>query len=483
MELNSLEEEKVQGEGASSETRDRVLHLEPATEEPPAQTQKPWHSGGRGVLLGIGLGIALAVIGSRIAVPGQANPDEATPTASTEQSQAPASSVTVDEVETTSVNRTLEATGTVTAFEMLPVMSPATGLQIESVLVDEGDFVKTGQPLVRLDNTILQAQLVQAQASVAQAEARVAELRAGSRGEEIARAKEAVRSAEAGVRQAESDLNLARQRAQRNRTLEAEGAIARDRLDEVLNVERNSQAALDQAKARLGEAKQQLAQLQAGPRPEAIAQGEAQLAQAKGQVQLISAQLNETRVVAPASGEIASREARVGDITSSSKALFEIVQNGRLELQLKVPETQLPQIRPGQSVEIASDADSELKLRGTVREIDPVVDEQSRQAIVKVNLPGGANLKPGMFLRAAIVTSAATGVTAPTEAILPQPDGNAIAYVVQPDNTVKVQTVETGKILPGGRVEIVSGLESGDRIVLKGAAYLKDGDRVEIQGT
>lgn len=476
MDLNSLEAEKTQAESdriAEMSDRDPASLLETSN-----AAKTPWYSGGRGILLGIAMGLALAFVGSRIVPPGQANPDSTSPPAA--KTQAPAQSVTVAEVKLVPVSRTLDATGTVTAFEMLPVMSQATGLQIKNVLVEEGDFVKAGQTLVRLDDSVLQAQLAQARASVAQAEARVAELRAGSRSEEIARAKESIRSAEAGVRQAESDLNLASQRAVRNRMLQAEGAIARDRLDEVLNVERNSQAALDQARAQLQEARQQLAELEAGPRPEAIAQAEAQLAQAKGQVQLITAQLNDTRVVAPASGKIAKREASVGDLTSSSKKLFEIIQNGRIELQAKVPETQLPQIRPGQSVEIASDADSKLRLTGTVREIDPIVDAESRQATVKVDLPAGANLKPGMFLRAAIVTSAATGLTAPTEAILPQADGSSLAYIVQPDNTVKAQTLEIGKILPGGQVEIKSGLNSGDRIVLKGAAYLKDGDRISV---
>jgi HlyD family secretion protein len=472
---NSLEEEQLPTEGARVEMSDRAREPDIITPD-----RTPWHSGGRGLFLGIGMGLALAFVGSRIVLPGQASPDSAPPATSATQSQAPASSVTVAEVKLASVSRTLDATGTITAFEMLPVMAEANGLQITQVLVDEGDFVQAGQTLVRLDNSILRAQLAQAQASVAQAEARVAELRAGSRSEEIARAKESVRSAEAGARQAQSDLDLARQRSQRNQMLQAEGAIARDRLDEVLNVERNSQATLEQARAKLQEAKQQLAQLEAGPRPEAIAQAEAQLAQAQGQVQLITAQLNQTVVVATASGKIAKRNARVGDMTSASNKLFEIIQNGRLELQAKVPETQLPQIRPGQSVAITSDANNALKLTGTVREINPMVDAESRQATVKVDLPETASLKPGMFLRAAIVTATATGLTAPTEAILPQADRSALAYVVQPDNTVKGQTVETGKILPGGQVEIKNGLNPGDRIVVKGAPYLKNGDRVSV---
>jgi RND family efflux transporter MFP subunit len=117
-----------------------------------------------------------------------------------------------------------------------------------------------------------------------------------------------------------------------------------------------------------------------------------------------------------------------------------------------------------------------------VREIDPVVDEQSRQATVKVDMPATESLKPGMFLRAAITTSSASGLTIPAKAVLPQADGSAIAYRLQGNGTVKAQPVQVGEIMPGERVEIKSGLSPGDRIVVKGAAYLKDGDKVEVRG-
>ncbi|MGK7873349.1 MAG: efflux RND transporter periplasmic adaptor subunit [Xenococcaceae cyanobacterium] len=436
-------------------------------------------SGGRGLLIGMGIGIVLTLGGERLLSSQQTN-DSTTAAPPAIASQASAQSVTVAEVETSQINRTLKATGTVAAFELIPVLSQAKELQIKQVLVDEGAFVKAGQVLARLDDSVLRAQLAQAMASVAQAEARLAELRAGTRSEEIARARENVRSAEAEVVQAESDLDLARKRVQRNQNLEAEGAITRDSLDEVLNEERSKQSSLQQAQASLREAQQQLAQLQAGPRREVIAQAEAQLAEDKAQVQLVTAQLKDTRVVAPVSGKVAERDARVGDITSSSETLFTIIENGRLELRVKVLETQLPQIRPGQRVEITSGADSSLMLSGTLREIEPIVDEESRQAIVKVDLPAQKSLKPGMFLRASITTSAATSLTVPMGAVLPQSDGSAIAYVLQEDNTVKAQPVEMGEILTRERVEIKSGLSRGDRVVVKGAAYLKEGDRVEV---
>lgn len=448
-------------------------------QEPEKKPSRPWLSGGQGLLLGVAIGMGITFVGMRVLSSGQkpANNPAAAPVVNF---QAPAQSVTVAEVQTSPVNRTLKATGTVAAFEMIPVMSQATGLQIQQVLVDEGDFVQTGQLLVKLDDAVLQAQLVQAQAAVAEAEANLAKLRAGNRLEEIERAEEQVRMAQAEVKQAESDLELARKRVERNQNLEAEGAIARDRLDEIINEQRSKQSALNTTQAKLREAQQKLKELESGARPEEIAQGVAKLAQAKGQVQIVMAQLKDTRVIAPTSGKIAERNASVGDITSSSEKLFTIIENGRLELRVKIPETQLPLIRSGQAVEITSDVDSRLKLVGRVREINPVVNEESRQATFEVDLPTQSGLKPGMFLRASITTATATSLTVPMGAVLPQADGTAIAYILQAGETVKGQRVETGELLRGDRVEILAGLQAGDRVVVKGAAYLKDGDRISV---
>ncbi len=454
---------------------------QPPVESPELSTAKnpsQWFAQKQGIFCGIAIGMLLTLVGTRLISSESSVSAEAT--APVTVAQTPAKSVTVAEAVTTSVNRTLKATGSVDALEMISVLSQASGLQIEQVLVDEGDVVSRGQLLVKLDNALLQAQLVQAQAEMAQAEARLAELRAGSRAEEIGVARERVSSISADVERAKSELDLARKRVQRNQGLEAQGAIARDRLDEILNEERIQKSNLDQAQARLREAKEELAERQAGPRPEVITQAEAQLARAKGQVQLVSEQLKQTRVLAPVSGKIASRDARVGNVTSNSQNLFNIIENGRLELRLEVPETQLPEIRPGQTVEISSDVDRNLQLTGKVREIDPVVDETSRKATIKVDLPGVSSLQPGMFLRGTIVTSATTGLSIPFKAILPQSDGSAIVYRVLSDGTVEAQSVEVGELMPNEQVEIKNGLQAGDRLVIKGKEYLSPGDRVDI---
>jgi multidrug efflux pump subunit AcrA (membrane-fusion protein) len=427
----------------------------------------------QGLLMGMGLGALFALVATRL-IP---QPQKAAPVP-VKIKPIQGLAVTTAKVQLTPVNQTLKATGTVTAVEMIPILSQSTGLQIEQVLVDEGDDVQVGQLLVRLDDSIPQAQKAQEIASIAESQAKLAELNAGSRREEIQRAKETVNRIQAEIQQAQSDWDLAKKRVERNQTLQIEGAIAQDRLDEVLNEERSKKALLQQAQARLREAQAQLAQLEAGPRLEVKAQAIAQLAAAKSRLQLVEAQLKNTRVISPVRGKIVKRNAKLGDITSSQTPLFEIIEDNRRELQLKVPENQLKTLRIGQSVTIYSDSDNRIQLEGEIREIYPTVDANSRQALIKVSLPGDTSLKPGMFLEGAIITKTATSKTIPMEAVLPQADGTSLVYVLQADNTVRSQRVKIGEIMADQRVEILEGLNPGDQVIVKGGAYLKDGDAV-----
>lgn len=427
---------------------------------------------GLGLLLALGINYLFSSIYSKESVVA-ASENEVIP-------QAKPKTVTVVEVTSSPIEETLEASGTVYAYELIPVMTPATGLQITSILTDEGNFVNQGQVLAKLNDNTLQAELVQAQATVRQVEARLAELKAGARAEEIARAREQVTIAKANLSQAESELDLVQKRVQRNRALKQEGAISLDRLDEILNQEKSSRANLQQGKARLEEAQQQLAQLQAGVRPEIITQAEAEVSQARGRVQYIQARIQDTIVTTPVSGIVARRNARLGEITSPSETLFSIIEDGKLELRLQVPETLIRAIQPEQKVRILNNNLQVPSIMGTVREVAPIIDGDSRQGTVKVDLPSQPGLKPGMFLRAKITTDKIQGKTLPTQALLPQADGTAIAFVVEENNRVQAKSVEIGSILPNNYVEVLSGLESGDRIVLKGAAYLKDGDLIKV---
>lgn len=432
-----------------------IAQDEPQTRESPeldhspgvsdAETRTGWFSGKVGLLMGLGIGLALGVgvVGGRLASP----PSDASPESTPTEATVAAQSVTVAPVEATQVERTLDTTGTIMAYDLLPILPRVTGLQIQQVRVDEGDRVTVGQVMAVLDRSVLDAQLNEARAQLESAQARV-------RQQEAALAQARARSAEAQTQ------------LQRYAGLSQEGAISQEALDT-----RSTAAATAQEEVRVAEANVN------------SARSEVQSQQAR--IQQIQTQLDQTLVKAPANGLVAERMARVGNVTSSSEALFSIIRDRLLELQVKIPETQLPQVRVGSPVQITSDADPRIQIQGQVRDIAPLVDPETREALIKIDLPTSDLLRPGMFLQAGLVTSVASSLTVAADAVLPQPDGTAWVYRVVEGDRVEAVTVELGELLDSSdpsqsRVEIREGLSAGDQVVVAGAGYLRDGDRINV---
>ncbi|MBW4640621.1 MAG: efflux RND transporter periplasmic adaptor subunit [Gloeocapsa sp. UFS-A4-WI-NPMV-4B04] len=394
-------------------------------------------SGWKGVVLGTGLGIAIALGGTRFLFR-----PTATPTVTQQSPQQPVMSVTVAPVQTNSVARTLNVTGTVAARDLIPVLPQTTGLQIKQILVEEGDVVKLGQVIAVLDNSVLQAQINEARADIESNQAVV-----GQR--------------QAALAQARATLAEAQRNLQRYQELANAGAISRQELDTRATTAATAREAVRVAQANISSASAD------------VRSSRASLAQ-------LQTQLGQTLVRAPASGLIAEATAKVGDVANGTQRLFSIIENGALELQAQVPATQLPQVNINAPAVVTYDADPRVRLQGRVRDILPLVNPESRIATVRINLPPTSLLRSGMFARAAITTATMSGVTVPAKAVLPQPDGSAMVFVLSGADIVKAQTVQTGGVPNGGRVEITSGLKPGDSVVVAGAGYLKDGDRVRV---
>ncbi|MGP1375058.1 MAG: efflux RND transporter periplasmic adaptor subunit [Almyronema sp.] len=404
--------------------------------------QQNWLGGSRGLMLGLGLGLAIALLGNRLFLNRQ-------PPATESAALAPVASqsVAIETAQMTTVNRTLKTTGTVEATDLLQVAPQVSGLQIQQVLVREGDRVTAGQPLAILDDATLQAQIQQAEAQIAAAEAQVTQQQATL--------------AQAQASQAEAQQNL-----QRYRSLAERGAISQEELQS-----RATQALTAAESIRVAEAN--------------IDSAQANVRSQRAERQRLETQLEQTVVKAPSAGTIAEKTATVGDVSSTGTALFTLIRDDQLELSAEVPQTQLAQISLGAPVQITSDSDDRIQLTGSVRQIEPLIDPQSRTAQVKISLPSSPFLQSGMFLSAAIVTDSAPGLTVPAAAVLPQNDGQYQVFVVQAEGLAQAQTVQIGDRLPptpgqAARIEILAGLERGDRVVTSGAGYLQSGDRVEV---
>ncbi|GAP98845.1 efflux RND transporter periplasmic adaptor subunit [Leptolyngbya sp. NIES-2104] len=368
------------------------------------------------------------------------------PTSAPQQVATSTQTVSIAPVQPARISRTIDATGTVAARDLLPIAPEASGLQVQQVLANEGQTVRAGQELAILSGDVLRTQLNQAQAQSTSAQAVL-----GQR--------------QATLQQQQATLTEAQSNLRRYQQLAQSGAISQADLEQRATAVATTQAAVSTAQAGIGQA-----------------QADIQASQAE--IQRLQTQLNQTIVRSPTNGVIAESLAKVGDVASTMNPLFRLIREGELELQIKLPSTQLPQVREGSPVKIASDADRRINVQGTVREIAPLIDPQTRQATVKINLPQNSAIRSGLFLRAAITTQTAQALVIPSKAVLPQSSGGSTVFVLQPDGTVRSQIVQTGATQSADpnntTVEIVQGLNAGDRVVVAGAGYLKDGDRVTV---
>jgi HlyD family secretion protein len=206
---------------------------------------------------------------------------------------------------------------------------------------------------------------------------------------------------------------------------------------------------------------------------------QARLESARADLETSQLRLQFTEVVAPDDGVITSRTVTVGQIAQAGNEMLRLLRNGRIEWRGEAPETRLKDLAPGQGVSVTT-ADG-TPFRGTVRVVAPTISENDRTAIVYVDLPADERLRPGMFARGEVAIGTGPAYMVPLESVVSS-DGYSYVFVLSEDNVVARRRIETGAVHDTA-IEVVSGLSTGERIVVKGAGFLKDGDRVSVSNT
>lgn len=340
-------------------------------------------------------------------------------------------------------------------------LSPKVSGQLVTLNVEQGDRVRRGQVIARMDDAELQARRQQSLANLAQAEARLLELERGNRPEEIAQVR-------AQVAAARSRYELARQRRQRNQELLAQGAIAQDTLDAAITEEATAEATLKEAQRRLD-------LFQAGTRVEAIAQARAQVAAAQAQLRTINVQISDTVIRAPFDGVITQKYASVGafvtpssftSATSSATSSSIVALASDLEIIARVAETDISQIRPGQAVEIQADAYPGETFRGQVALIAPeaVVEQNVTFFEVRVKLLTGQNrLQSGMNVDVVFIgEKLPQALTIPTASVVTE-RGKTGVLVPNAEGKPQFQPVVLGVTL-NEYTQVLQGLKTGERV-------------------
>lgn len=410
--------------------------------------------------------------------------------------------------------------------------------RVEDVLVREGDSVTSGQLLVRIDPRELQAAVNLAganyqaskvgvssastvarmeertsQARIAQAESAVNQARAqlagaearrdlalaGPRTQELAQSRIAVVQAESNLRLAKTELDRATQLVKLGAIARRELDVAQNRYDlakgqldaaiqsELIAKEgtrsqevRAAQEAVSQAQAAVAQAQSALAQakasaLQVDVSRKGVEVSHAQVKQADAALRSASVGLSYAKVVASFDGRVVQRLVDPGSMASPGIPLLAI-EGGEYRLEAVVPEKLIASIRLGDTSSIVLDALPGKTLTGRVVEIVPQGDAVSHGFVVKYALGPGSGVKSGMFGKARIRSGAVARTLIPASATWER-EGLHYVFTVNEEGLARLRIVTLGEPF-GDRVEVLSGLNAGDRIVAAPVDKVADGDRV-----
>lgn len=370
----------------------------------------------------------------------------------------------------------ITASGTVEPIRTVN-LSPKSAGTVQELFVEQGDPVTKGQLIARMDSDQLDAQILQNQASVAEAQAQLEDSLNGSSRTDIGQAEASLASARAQLQEASARLTLSEEELARSQRLFEQGAISRSDLDRAVSDRRSTRANVDQSIARIDEADQRLADQQNGDNAETIAQAEARVNRAQGQLQAVQAQLDDTLVRAPFDGIVTQRFASEGafvtptatasEVTSATSTAIVAIASG-LEVIAEVPEADIGSIEIGQSVEIQADAFPEETFEGTVKLIAPEAIERQNVTVFQVRvelLTGTDRLRSNMSTDATFIGDELAGaLVVPSVSIITQ-GGERGVLVPGEDGQVQFEPVETG-VPVGDRIQITDGLAAGDRVFI-----------------
>ncbi len=242
--------------------------------------------------------------------------------------------------------------------------------------------------------------------------------------------------------------------AQQNREL--------DRIRSLHESQAASQAQLDAARTRLGTA-------------------QAKLAAAEAQLGLAELALRDASVTAPFDGLVARRFVSVGDHVSEAEPLFDLVALDPIEVEFHLPERDSGRVAIGDEVAVRVAPFPDQVFRASVHVVSPRIDPTTRTLRVKARVENASQmLRPGLFARVELGVAVRDEVPMiPEQAVLQRSDGS-VAFVVREGNRAERRNVRLG-VIREGLAEVVSGIEVGDHVIVRGGSRLVDGSVVDVR--
>ena len=306
---------------------------------------------------------------------------------------------------------------------------PRVAGRIEQVLVKLGDRVSRGQSVVKIEDRQIREQVNQVRANLEVNQATV-----------VAR---------------ENDAKVAQNNLDRARTSFERGLL--------------SQAALEDADSRYNSAVSQ------------VVVAKAQLVSTQARLDELTVTLNDTNVVSPVDGFVGRRNLDSGAFAGANTPILSVVDIGTVRMIANLVEKDFKRIERGAQAIVEVDAFPGENFTGVVSRVAPVFDPATRTATMEIEVPNpGYRLKPGMYARVRLTAGRkANALTVPRAAVVDVGNQRGV-YVLDGDIAI-FTPLEIG-LTDLERVEVVSGVSEGDRVITTGALAIRNGERVTVTG-
>ena len=331
-----------------------------------------------------------------------------------------------------------EAAGTVRARTSAVIAAKLMGY-VRQVKVQTGDHVREGQVLVTLDARDLDVNSRRAEATL----------------EEV---RSSMPEADSAATGAKANLDLAQITFNRMQDLFNKKSISNQEFDEASGKLKAAQAVYQMALAKRAQLNAQAARVQQDVRASEVARSYAE-------------------ITAPFAGVVTAKTVDPGTLAVPGTPLLTIEREGAYRLEASVEESHLAAIRVGQAVSVTLDG-IDRALDARVSEIVPAVDAATRSYIVKIDLPSVPALRSGAFGRASFATGSRVTLTIPAAAVTEH--GQLQSVLVAENGVARTRLITTGS-KNRDRIEVLSGLTAGDRLIFPVPQGLGDGAAVEVR--
>ncbi|MDK2804078.1 MAG: hypothetical protein PWR23_1082 [Peptostreptococcaceae bacterium] len=350
--------------------------------------------------------------------------------------------IKIDEVSDNYHQEVLSLSGNVVPRKIVKVGFKNPGL-IENIDIEEGDFISEGKKIAKIDTTEYELQVRASSAELESASIQI--------DTEIP----------AKVNQAKAQLELTELMYERILTLYEAGAATKAQLDEIsakkISDENTYKLAVD---------------------AEVIARSK--LKKAEAGLELSKTQLSDTIIYSPINGIVISKLSQAGELVAKGYPVAVIGDIHEVDVEIGISDKDISNIKIGQEVDVYIYG-LEKSFKGKVNEISATADPKTRTFAVKIGLSNNDfNIRPGMIAKVDIPLKSTKGVFIPLSSVLSKGDKELVYLYDETNQTVKSVEIETGKII-NDTITVISGLNSGDKVVVDGQYRLQDSDKVKIK--